>query len=213
MRRRLRIAALILVGLTAVLLGPTVWLWAGSAGHVHGERSAPRAPVVIVFGAQLAPGGTTPMPFLRGRLDTAAALVAAGRASAILVSGDERGGSGNEVAAMSRYLVEHGVPAHRIVADGHGLDSYDTCRRAYDVYGVRRALLVSQEFHLHRAVTLCRSMGIAADGVTARCPGCQWQTLVFNQLREVPAAWKAGYDRFSDRPPVVTSPPDPALRN
>ncbi|GAA1793918.1 DUF218 domain-containing protein [Planosporangium flavigriseum] len=188
------------------LLAPTAWLGVTAAGHVYDPDGSPRAPVVIVFGAQLAPGGTEPKPFLRGRLDTAAELVRAGRAKAVLVSGDAHGSSGNEVSVMSRYLAAHGVPSRRIVADGYGRDSFDTCRRAHDVYGVRRALLVSQGFHLPRAVALCRGLGIDADGVAARCDGCQSWTLGFNTAREVPAGWKAVYDRASDRPPAVSSP-------
>jgi len=206
MRRRRRLL-LALVAMVAAALAPTAWLRLGAAGHLHKET----APVVIVFGAQLTNGGTEPRPFLKGRLDTAADLVKRNRAKAALVSGDARGSSGNEVEVMSRYLREAGVPARRIVADGSGLDSYDTCRRAHDVYGVHRALLVSQAFHLPRAVTLCRSLGVDADGVAARCDGCWNRTLLVNRAREIPAAWKAVYDRVSHRPPAVTSPPDPAL--
>jgi vancomycin permeability regulator SanA len=208
MGRWMRVRWLALAGLVmaGILLAPTLWLRVASAGHVHESGAATRAPVVIVFGAQLAPGGTEPMPFLRGRLDTAAELVRTGRAHAVLVSGDAHGGSGNEVAVMSGYLSDHGVPQRRIVADGYGLDSYDTCRRAHDVYGVRRALLVSQSFHLPRAVALCRGLGIDADGVAARCDGCRTRTLVYNAVREVPAAWKALYDRVSGRPATVSSP-------
>jgi len=160
-----------------------------------------------VFGAQLDGGGTRPSPFLAYRLDTAAALLSAGKVRALLVSGDGNGGSGDEVTVMTRYLLAHGVPADRIVPDRYGLDTYDTCRRARDVYGVRRALLVSQALHLHRAITLCRSLGVRADGVDAGCPGCQPATLLYNNVRELPAAWKALYDTVSHRPPAVTSPP------
>jgi vancomycin permeability regulator SanA len=189
-----------------LLVAPAIWLRVASAGHVHDSADAARASVVIVFGAELAPGGTQPRTFLRGRLDTAADLVRTGRARAVLVSGDAQGGSGDEVAVMSRYLADHGVPQRRIVADGYGLDSYDTCRRAHDVYGVRRALLVSQAFHLPRAVALCRGMGVDADGVAAGCDDCQPLTLLRNTAREIAAAWKAAYDRVSDRPPAVSSP-------
>jgi vancomycin permeability regulator SanA len=210
-RRRIRWLILAAVVGLAILCAPSAWLWAGSAGHIGDQRHAPHTGVAIVFGAQLAPGGTAPMPFLRGRLDTTVALVRAGTVTAVLVSGDAHGSSGNEVAVMRGYLIDHGVPARRIVTDGDGLDSYDTCRRAHDVYGIRRALLVSQSFHLHRAVTLCGGLGIDAQGVAARCDGCAQVTLLYNRVREVGAAWKAGYDRLSDRPPAVSSPPDPAV--
>jgi vancomycin permeability regulator SanA len=112
---------------------------------------------------------------------------------------------------MTEQLVAQGVPARRIVADPSGLDTYDTCLRARDVYGVRRALLVSQPLHLPRAVTLCRTLGVDADGVAARCDGCNEITVSYNRLREQPAGWKAVLDAVSDRPPAVSSPPDPAL--
>ncbi len=122
----------------AAALSPLLWLQIASSGHLHDSTAdAPSAPVVIVFGAELAPDGQRPKPFLAGRLDVAAELVRAGKAKAVLVSGDGGGRSGDEVTVMSRYLVERGVEQRRIVADPHGLDSYDTCARAAQVYGIR----------------------------------------------------------------------------
>ncbi len=206
-RRGAALLALVLLGLA----GPTAWTYTVSAGHVYTVDNAPDAPVAIVFGAQLSPGSTRPKPFLAGRLTTAAELLRAGKVRALLVSGDANGSSGDEIAAMTRYLLELGVPAPRIVADRHGVDSYDTCRRAHEVYGVTRALLVSQRLHLPRAVTLCRARGIDADGVAARCDSCRNVTLAVNTGREVLAGFKAVYDVVSGRPPAVSSPPDPAL--
>jgi vancomycin permeability regulator SanA len=176
-------------------------------------QRAPSAPVVVVFGAELAPGGQRPKPFLAGRLDVAAELFRAGKVRAVLVSGDAAGTSGDEVAVMTRYLVERGVPAGRIVADPHGLDTYDTCARAADVYGIRRALLVSQSFHLPRAVALCRHLGIDADGVDARCDTCRDATLRKNTARELGANVKAVWDALTGRQPAVQSPPDPSVTN
>jgi vancomycin permeability regulator SanA len=203
-RRRIVVAAVVVL---VVGLAPTVWLWAASAGHMVGES----APVVIVFGAQLTDDGTQPKPFLKSRLDAAVSVIESGAAKVVLVSGDAGGRSGNEVAAMSRYLEAAGVPARRIVRDGAGLDTYDTCRRAHDVFGVRKALLASQEFHLHRAVTLCRSLGIDAAGIRVGCAGCRQTTQLSNRLREVPAAWKALFDLIRHRPPAVLSPPSDAV--
>jgi vancomycin permeability regulator SanA len=157
--RRLSIAAVVAL---AILLAPTVWVRASSAGRIVSADRAPAADVAIVFGAQLAPGGQDPMSFLRNRLDAAAALVSSGKVKALLVSGDAHGGSGNEVKVMSDYLAARGVDRSRLVVDPYGLDTYDTCRRAHDVYGINRALLVSQDIHLYRAVTLCRRVGVDA---------------------------------------------------
>ncbi|MBT8227366.1 MAG: DUF218 domain-containing protein [Dactylosporangium sp.] len=95
--------------------------------------------------------------------------------------------------------------------DPFGFDTYDTCRRARDVYGVRRALLVTQSYHLPRAVALCRALGIDADGVNAGCHGCDDATLAKASLRELAAGGKAVLDALRDRQPAVVSPPDPAL--
>jgi vancomycin permeability regulator SanA len=210
LRRSARLAVAALV-VAAVAAGPAIWLRVGASGHLYTVDNAPTAQIVIVFGAELAPGGVEPKPFLAGRLAVTAELVRTGKARAVLVSGDGNGTSGNEVAAMTSYLVAHGVPARRIVGDPHGLDSYDTCLRAYDVYGVRRALLVTQSYHLPRAVALCRRLGVNADGVAATCSGCNSTTLMKNTARELPAAWKATYDSLSGRTPAVSSPHDDAL--
>jgi vancomycin permeability regulator SanA len=215
-RRRFRRALTLLAVVAALAVlaigGPVAWTRAESAGHLYSSvADAPSAPVVVVFGAELAPGGQRPKSFLAGRLDVAAELVRAGKAKAILVSGDATGYSGNEVAVMTRYLVDRGVEARRIVSDPDGLDTYDTCVRAARVYGVRRALLVSQPFHLPRAVTLCRRSGIDADGVGARCHPCRVATLRKNKVREVGADLKAVWDVVLDRQPAVSSPPDRAL--
>jgi vancomycin permeability regulator SanA len=206
-------AAAVLVLAGGLVLAPYLWTGLASHGRVYADpEDAPPAQVAIVFGAQLAPGGHRPMPFLAGRLDVAARLVREGRVRALLVSGDGHGGSGDEVAVMRGYLVAQGVDPRRVVTDPYGLDSYDTCRRARDVYGVRRALLVSQSFHLPRAVTLCRSLGIDADGVAARCDDCRQVTIAYNSARELAAGAKAVLDAWRGRPPAVRSDPDPALR-
>ena len=204
------------VVLALVLLavgGPPAWTWLSSVGHRFAPAHAPSAPVAIVFGAELFPGGQKPKAFLAGRLDIAAQLFRAGKVKALLVSGDAGGTSGNETAVMTRYLTEHGVPANRIAADPHGLDTYDTCARAVRVYGVRTALLISQGFHLPRAVTICRRLGMDADGVEALCSPCPAAIVRKNVFREIPADLKAVWDVGSRRDPAVVSHPDPSLTN
>jgi vancomycin permeability regulator SanA len=208
--RRLTVAAAVAV---AIVLAPTVWVRASSAGRIVPADRAPAADVAIVFGAQVEHDGKDPMSFLRNRLDAAAALVSSGKVKALLISGDAHGGSGNEVQVMSDYLATRGVDRSRIVVDPYGLDTYDTCRRAHDVYGISRALLVSQDIHLYRAVTLCRRVGVDAWGVPSGCQGCQRVTIWYNTVRDVGAAWKAAWDALRHRPPAVQSPPDPALQD
>jgi vancomycin permeability regulator SanA len=211
---------LLIVGVvgTGLAAGPYTWTRVGASGHLYDEADlanadAPRADVVLVLGSQVAPGGTEPMPFLRGRLDTAAALVHDGYAKVILVSGDAAGASGDETAVMRAYLAgPAGLEPDRIVVDPHGLDTYDSCKRATEVFGVTRALIVTQPYHLARAVALCRHVGIDADGVGARCDGCVSLNLLRNGVRDYFACSKAALEAYRDRPPAVISDPDPAVR-
>jgi vancomycin permeability regulator SanA len=190
---------------------PYAWVQAQAYGHVYDASdlagdAGPRADVVIVLGAQVAPGGIRPMPFLQYRLDTAADLLASGHAKFILVSGDEHGTSGDETRVMRDYLVGIGVDPRRVVSDPYGLDTYDTCVRARRVYGVTSALVVSQRYHVPRAVTLCRRAGIDAEGVAAHCDGCGIRLLT-NGAREYFADTKAAWDTWRHRPPAIMSPP------
>ncbi len=212
------VASLVLV-FAVVTAVPFAWIHAEAAGHLHPERAArpgaggPRADVVLVLGAQVAPGGKAPLLYLRGRLDTAARLVHSGRARVILVSGDAHGASGDETAVMTRYLVDSaGIDPARVVSDPDGLDTYDSCVRARTVFGVDRMLVVTQHFHLPRAVALCRHAGIDALGVDAGCAGCSPVNLPRNYVRDYFACSKAALDVLSDRRPAVASPPSDAVR-
>ena len=130
------------------------------------RAQAPAAPVALVYGAGLAPGGV-PSPVLAQRLDAALALYHAGTVRGLLLSGDNSDRFHDETRAMSRYARERGVPASAIQEDTAGLSTYDSSVRARSVFGVRRALLVTQRFHLTRALFIANSVGIEAWGVAA----------------------------------------------
>ncbi|PWR06850.1 hypothetical protein DKT68_21055 [Micromonospora acroterricola] len=203
------------VAVAVLLVASLPWLWTtiSARGHVYDEADAPAADVVIVLGTAVAADRRQPGDRLAGRLQTAAELVNSGRARVVLVSGDGAGTSGDEPAVMTSYLTDLGVDPRRVVADPYGLDTYDSCARAREVYGVERALVVTQSYHLSRAVTLCRHLGLDVDGVAARCAGCGRALLAEKSLRDYFASGKAAWDAVRDRPPAVRSPADPAVRN
>ncbi len=124
----------------------------------------PGRPVAVVLGAQVRPDGT-PSRFLRGRLEVARRLHADGRVERVVVSGDDRAASCHEARAMRDWLVAAGVPAAAVELDRYGYDTYDTCWRARHVLGLRSVVLVSQTYHLPRALLTCRLLGLAAVGV------------------------------------------------
>jgi vancomycin permeability regulator SanA len=146
-----------------VALLPPTWLAVTGEDRVRSEAEVPGAPVAVVFGAGLWHG--EPSPYLAHRLDAAARLYAAGKIRVVLVTGDNSRTSYNEPAAMRTYLAAHGVPPEKVVLDYAGFDTWDSCERAERVFGVRRAVLVSQGFHIRRALALCAAAGLDAYGV------------------------------------------------
>ncbi len=205
-RRRWLRRALVTLGVGALAAySPWLWVSAQSAGRVHEPAEAPSAPVTLVLGAGLNPDGT-PSPFLAGRLDVAKALLDAGRTKVLLVSGDNRYLNYDEPTSMRDYLVAKGVPAELVIRDFAGRDTYDSCARARRIFGVERALVVSQAYHLPRAVATCRAVGIDAEGVGDRSAAvfaAEWSS---GEVRERGAAVKTVWDVLTRRDPVLGQP-------
>ena len=193
-----------LLGVLVLLASPSTWIWVASAGHVDTLESASdtTAPVAIVLGARVYDSGR-PSPWLSYRLDAAAELYLRGRVDALLVSGDGGEDANNEPGAMRDYLVAAGVPPQAVILDEAGYDTYDTCVRAHEVFGVSHAIVVTQDFHAPRAVTLCRQAGIDAQGVADTRARINLATWVYSWARERAAAFKAVWDVLSGRDPVL----------
>ena len=174
---------------------------AGAAGRIHSVAGAPAAPVALVLGAQVYDGGI-PSPFLAARLEIARQLFEAGKVKAILVSGDHARWEYNEPGAMFEWLVARGVPAERVVLDHAGFDTYDSCARARHVFGVRQAIVVTQSYHIERAVALCRHLGVDATGIGDDTVRIYRQPWLSSAGRENGAVVKALADVASRRDPI-----------
>ncbi len=212
------VPAVALPGLLSAAVGICVLVVRHAARErIFTEDAVPPAPVALVLGALVYPTGR-PSRFLAGRLDVARRLYEAGRVHAVLVSGDSLAPEWDEPAAMRRYLIEHGVPAAAVVMDRAGFDTYDSCVRARSVFAVDRVVVVSQAYHLPRAVGTARMVGLEAVGVgdrtvewvddgplPRRSPA--WRRGV---VREWPACVKTIVDVASRRRPVL-DPPDDAV--
>lgn len=208
-RRTLAVVVTLAVAMsafTAVIGLPQLWVDMRSSNRIHHVADAPSAPVALVLGAGLAPGGG-PSPYLAGRLDRAKELYDAGRVQVILVSGDNRFANYDEPTAMQEYLIDHGVPEHHIVRDFAGRATYDSCVRAKRIFGVDRALVVSQTYHLPRAIALCRNAGVDAYGVGDET-GRQIDEGVWRagSRREVLANVKAAWHAMTQPDPVLGHP-------
>ncbi len=158
-------AGVALLSVTPLLLRNAVA--ARYASHIYSmpEAIPGDGRAAIVFGAAIRNG--FPSTVLRDRLDAAIELYQLGRVERLILSGDGRHASYDEPATMARYVLRQGIPAEALVLDRHGLRTYDTCYRARAVYGVERAVLVTQRFHLPRALFTCERLGLEAVGLSA----------------------------------------------
>ncbi|GHF34791.1 membrane protein [Streptomyces mashuensis] len=206
-RRGRRRAVWAAVAGCVLALLPATWVWAAGSPRVRTVEDVPSAPVAIVFGAGLWDG--EPSPYLAHRLDAAARLYRAGKVRVVLVTGDNSRTDYDEPDAMRAYLTKHGVPGDRIVSDFAGFDTWDSCARARRVFGVRQAVLVSQGFHIRRALALCGAAGIEAYGVGV--PAVHDVTWYAGGAREVFAAGKAAFDATVRPGPTFLGPHEPGV--
>ncbi|PIY18346.1 hypothetical protein COZ14_00480 [Candidatus Dojkabacteria bacterium CG_4_10_14_3_um_filter_Dojkabacteria_WS6_41_9] len=146
----------------------------------------------MVLGAAVYPGGT-PSSALRERLETAVALYKAGKVDRILVSGAHEANSYDEPKAMKATLVESGIPEEAIISDNNGFRTFDSCRRAKSEFEISELLVISQGFHLPRALFLCRSVGIQATGVYSVGSFSTYYSRWYT-LREIAAMYMAVWD-------------------
>ncbi len=211
-RRRRWTVAFVALGLAVVLALPLVWVQGVGQTRVRSLSTAGPAPVALVFGAGLRPDGS-PSTYLRRRLDAAKHLLDDGRVQVILVSGDNGTPHHDEPTAMRDYLTGQGVPADRIVLDYAGFDTHDTCVRAHDVFGVDAAVLLTQSYHLRRALFSCGAAGIASTGVGVSAESVQPRQALNWRLREVPASYKAWWDALTGREPVYRGPRETGVQD
>lgn len=158
-----RLTMIVLVVAVVIVGAPWLGTRFASAHRIYTTPAeTPARDVALVLGAAVWAHG--PSPYLQGRLNVAAELYRLGKVKVIVVSGT-LDGSYNEPDAMAAALVAAGVPAARIVPDYAGFDTYSSCQRAKEVFGVTALTIVSQAYHLPRAVTTCRLVGVDAIGV------------------------------------------------
>ncbi len=171
-----------------------LWVYGVVRARIYDDiQAVPPAPVALVLGAGLWADGS-PTPALYDRVATAVDLYKAGKVSKLLMSGDNRFEWYNEPEAMRQLALQMGVPDEDIVPDYAGRRTYDSCYRAKEIFEVQEAIIVTQRFHLDRALYLCDSFGIqsvgaVADRRTYTPPYAQWWW-----VRETPALVSAWLD-------------------
>ncbi len=172
-RRRLRLV----IRLAAILLGAVlisaglinIMMTATGSSKIYKSTdsiSFEGADCILVLGAGVREDGS-PSHMLEDRLKTAVAIYNTGICSTLLMSGDHGQVEYDEVSAMRDYVLDNGIPAENVFLDHAGFSTYDSIYRARDVFGAKKIIIVSQRYHLYRALYLAQSLGLEAVGVDA----------------------------------------------
>jgi SanA protein len=205
----MRRVAAIAAGFCVVALGvPNLIVWLGGKGPSTTETAkVPHAQAALVLGAQVMPNGA-PSSMLSDRIDAAAELYEAGKVDKLLLSGDHSRVTYDEVGTMKRILLARGIPAEDIFTDHAGFDTWDSAQRARRIFDVRSAVVVTQNFHMARALYDARRAGLTVTGYAAdrRDYGRVLRRL---QVREAAARVKALGDAITGAGPHFLGPEIP----
>lgn len=192
------LAALVVVGTNAYVIGTT-------KGDIVSEEEAASfgADCIVVLGAAVTPE-EEPSGILEDRLDEAVALYHAGAASRIIMSGNQEPGY-DEPSAMKEYAVAQGVPSEAIFCDYAGYNTYDTMYRAANVFGAQRAIVVTQTYHLYRALYAAEGLGMDVVGTPSDFHEYDGQN--YYDLREVGARTKDFFQVWAKTPATEMDAP------
>jgi SanA protein len=212
-RRWIALFAPLVLALSGAFAAPRLYSAWEARGQIYTLDSVPDRPVAIAFGAEvLASGRLSAM--LADRVKMAAELYQSGKVKALLFTGDNGSDSYNEPEAMREYAIGLGVPNDAIVLDYAGFRTYDSCYRARDIFKVSQAILVTQDFHLDRALLICNALGIDSVGVAAdvlRPNGYARISLLRSEMREFPSTALSMFDLLIGTKPTFLGDPLPIL--
>jgi SanA protein len=202
-----------LVGFVSIFLFvlPRIISTLMAAPRTYSLEEIPEKKVAIIFGAGITRDGR-PTAVLRDRVEAGVSLYEAGKVEFLLMSGDNRFEDYNEPLAMKTYAMELGVPEEAIVMDFAGRRTYDTCYRAKYIFGVGDAILVTQQFHLPRSIFLAKSFGIDAVGYSSDLRTYRKSTMIFWNIRELPAAFTAYWDVYVRKPLPILGEYEPIFK-
>lgn len=207
MKRRPLITILltfVAVGLAVVVLSILdVQLSHLSSIHDPADSNIPHEPVALILGASITTPNT-PSDALKDRLLTGIALYRSHMVDKLLLSGDDGDFRSDEISVMKSFVFSHGVTnTADVLSDGKGYRTYESCKHAREVFHLDQAIVVTQRFHMGRALYLCDSFGVKTEGVTADLEG--YRGIVYYWARDIVSSAEAWSD-------VNLIPPSPPVR-
>ena len=182
-KKKLSIFLYLLLVIIAVPIVFYIFVGSASLGKVKSLEEVEPRDVAIVFGAGLTRSGAA-TAILKDRVETGVQLYFTGKVQKILMTGDNRFENYNEPQAMKDYALGLGVPEEDIVLDYAGRRTYDSCYRAREIFQVKTAILVTQQFHMSRALYLCDTLGLDAVGVAANNREYRQSSYIIWNMRE-----------------------------
>ena len=183
------ILALFCLGITgtAVVFGLSSYIKKETAEKIITAEEATDADCILVLGCGVREDGS-PSLMLRDRLEKGIELYEAGTAPKLLMSGDHGRKDYDEVNLMKSYAMGKGVPSEDIFMDHAGFSTYDSMYRARDIFCAEKVIVVSQEYHLYRALYLAEKLGLETYGVPAQDVNYRGQA--YREFREMLARAK-----------------------
>ena len=163
----------------------------------------PKNDVGIIFGAGI--NGNQPSKYLKDRLDAGILLYKAKRINKILLSGDNGRQEYDELTVMKNYCFSHGVDTTKIFIDYAGFDTYSTMYRAKHIFKIKKATLISQEYHLNRAIYIGQKLGIKSVGYSANKG--EYLGYKYVTFREYLSIFKSFFDVLRNREPRFSGNP------
>lgn len=163
-----------------------------------------KADAVIVLGAQVKADGS-PSVMLKERLDKGIEIYQSGLTDRIIMSGDHGSDDYDEVNAMKDYAIEKGVPSEHIFMDHAGFSTYESMYRAKEIFQAEKLIVVTQQYHLYRAVYDAKAMGLKPSGIA--CDTAVYSGDTYRKLREMAAIAKdVGYSILRPEPSCLGEP-------
>ena len=208
MKKLLRIIILISFGIFLFIGLLRLCMLFTTQDAVSSLETVPPKPVVLVPGAGLNSSGGPSAP-LQDRLDAAIELYRQGKVQKLLLSGDNSGTYYNEPAAMQAYALSQGVPEEDLVLDYAGRRTYDTCYRAHHIFGLDEVIIVTQAYHLPRALFLCGNTGLDPIGIPVQQSRYLRSRYIFWNVREVFATVAAWIDVYVLKPIPILGEMEP----
>ena len=166
LKRALAFSICILLAMSVAVLVIDKYVEQKGMEFIVGPNDVPKADAILVLGAYVTPDGTV-SSMLYDRLTVAQEIFQMSKAKKLIVSGDHGRKDYDEVNAMKKFLMDRGISDQDIFMDHAGFSTYESLYRARDIFQVKKVIIVTQEYHLMRAVFIARELGIEAYGVAS----------------------------------------------